>query len=1177
MNKRADQKIAHLHKIIDTTRKIERLIISEKTPESLLGKTCDVLVATRGYFFACATLFNDNGDINYFTGSGDQNSINSVKHQLLTNGISDEIRNEVLNDDYSITSNLPAHWQHQLDTKEWTLLLVPVHEDKQALGVMCVAVPAKDARHPKEELCLTDLANNIANALLKLKQTEELRTNERCYKNLINSLNDGVIIIQDGVIKFVNQALCQLTGYSEGELHGKQFTILVAPNELSRTKQLYNDILSGNITPKNQESTAITKSGETFPIGITAVKTDFENRPAIMMILHDNSGSKKLLEQIKENEEHYRFLSEASFEGIIIHQNGIIRDVNQTLLNISGFSREELIGKNILLNFVLEENIPQVLASMQHECSTPFIVGIRKKDHTIGYVEIESRSISYKGEIVRIAALRDVSERFQLQDEIKRNKEKLNRLLDNLPGVAFNCISHENAEKWRLNFLSEGCYALFGYKPEELIGDSISFSSIVHPDDRNFVRQTIQNAIKQKQSYELEYRITSKENEQKWVWERGKAFYNNNKILLEGFISEITRRKTLEQTNEMLSKAVESSSASILITDINGNIEYVNPFFEAKTGYLKKEVIGKNPNILNSGNHSKSFYKGLWQTIKSGKIWQGEILNKKKSQELYWEQAIISPIFNNQGEIIQFVAVREDITEKKQTLKELQQSKEIAEHNEARYKALHNASFGGIAIHDNGKILDCNHGLSKITGYSYHELIKMDALLLFTEDQRERVRKNISLQYSKPYEAIGLRKNGQTYPLHIEGKTIPYHNKNVRVVEFRDITEQKQIEKELVQAKEKAEQSDKLKSAFLANMSHEIRTPMNGILGFTELLKTPNLSSEQRTEFIDVIQTSGDRMLNTINDIIDISKIESGMVNIVMQDINLPVFMNDMYVFFQPAMQSKAIDFRLNENNGNPLNLLHSDPDKLNSILTNLIKNACKFTPSGTIEFGYTINKEFIHFYVNDTGVGIPQDRQKAIFDRFVQADVADSRVFEGSGLGLSIAKSYTEMLNGTISLQSEVGIGTSFTVSLPIPTTARNNEPPKYELHNTNNKLLNQNLKLLVAEDDPVSVELLKLLLKDIATEILVANNGQEALQTVKAHTDIDLILMDIKMPIIDGFTTTSKIREFNKSVKIIAQSAFAQPEDIRRAKDAGCNDFILKPIAKAQLYESIKQLFNN
>jgi CheY-like chemotaxis protein len=287
--------------------------------------------------------------------------------------------------------------------------------------------------------------------------------------------------------------------------------------------------------------------------------------------------------------------------------------------------------------------------------------------------------------------------------------------------------------------------------------------------------------------------------------------------------------------------------------------------------------------------------------------------------------------------------------------------------------------------------------------------------------------------------------------------------------------------------------------------------------------------------------------------------------------------MNDMYVFFQPAMQSKAIDFRLNENNGNPLNLLHSDPDKLNSILTNLIKNACKFTPSGTIEFGYTINKEFIHFYVNDTGVGIPQDRQKAIFDRFVQADVADSRVFEGSGLGLSIAKSYTEMLNGTISLQSEVGIGTSFTVSLPIPTTARNNEPPKYELHNTNNKLLNQNLKLLVAEDDPVSVELLKLLLKDIATEILVANNGQEALQTVKAHTDIDLILMDIKMPIIDGFTTTSKIREFNKSVKIIAQSAFAQPEDIRRAKDAGCNDFILKPIAKAQLYESIKQLFNN
>ncbi|QIA07321.1 hybrid sensor histidine kinase/response regulator [Draconibacterium halophilum] len=1057
MKNRADQKIAHLHKIIDTSRKIQRLIISEKQPESILDKTCKVLVDTRGYCFAWIALFDDEQHIKYFTSSGDASIIDNIDTKLLSNGLLEKLRQDISDTTESVITNLPAELLNNLDTKTWTPFLAPIKENKQTLGVLCAAIPAKDAIHPKEEIGFVDLSNNITYALSKFKQNKEL---------------------------------------------------------------------------------------------------------------------KKSLKQLEEQKEYFRFLSESSFEGIIIHDKGTILEVNQTLLKITGYSREELVGKNLLSGFIVEQDHHKALASIQTENSKPFVVGAKKKDGTIGYAEIEARSIPYKSKIVRIAAVRDVSIRFQLQEEIKKNKEKLNRLLDNLPGVAYNC---KNDSSWSMNFMSEGSYQLFGYHPNELTaGGSINYDDIIHPDDRDDIRNTIQKAINTKGSFELEYRIITKQNEFKWVWERGKAVYNNDEILLEGFISDITRRKKLEQTNEMLSKAVESSSASILITDANGKIEYVNPYFERNSGYRKKEVIGKTPNILSSGKHDNLFYKNLWDTIQSGQIWKGELKNKKKNGKSYWEQANISPIFDKSGQITQFVAVKEDITEKRRTVKALKMAKQRAEQNEKRFKALHNASFGGIAIHDKGQILDCNQGLSNITGYAYDELLEMDGLLLIAEEDRKLVLHNIKREYEQPYETYGLRKNGEKYPLRLAGRMIPYNNKKIRVVEFRDITEQKRIENELIRAKEKAEETDKLKSSFLANMSHEIRTPMNGILGFTELLKEPDLSEKQRSEFIDTIQTSGERMLSTINDIIDISKIESGMVLLRMQDINLIAFINDLYNFFQPMMRKKNIDFSVNANNGHPISLFHTDPDKLHSILTNLIRNAYKFTASGAIEFGYTADNGTIKFYVSDTGVGIPEERQKAIFERFVQADIADSRVFEGSGLGLTITKSYTEMLNGTISMESTFGEGSTFSVMLPIPHSENAESTNGNKNENSNRSLLNYKLKILIAEDDAVSVALLKLLLNDIATELLVAKNGKEAVKIASQTPDINLILMDIKMPVIDGYTATKKIREFNKSVSIIAQSAFAQTDDINKALSVGCNDFVSKPINKKHLFEVIKKLFN-
>jgi CheY-like chemotaxis protein len=348
---------------------------------------------------------------------------------------------------------------------------------------------------------------------------------------------------------------------------------------------------------------------------------------------------------------------------------------------------------------------------------------------------------------------------------------------------------------------------------------------------------------------------------------------------------------------------------------------------------------------------------------------------------------------------------------------------------------------------------------------------------------------------------------------------------------------------------------------------------MNGILGFTELLKDPSLSGDQQHEFIEIIQISGDRMLNTINDIIDISKIESGLEEIRIHEIDLASFVQGIYAFFLPMMQNKGLEFSMNENNGNPATLINTDPDKLNSILTNLIKNAYKFTNSGSITVNYSVSNTNIKFLVQDTGVGIPANRQKAIFERFIQADIADSRVFEGSGLGLAITKSYVEMLGGSIHLESEIGVGTTFLVSLPI--RENNEEKNIMQEQAADIKPVTKQLKIIVAEDDPISAGLLKLLLRKATDKLLIVENGKEAVDAIKENPEYDLILMDIKMPIMDGFTATLKIREFNKKVKIVAQTAFAQPEESSKAFEVGCDDFISKPINRTKLLQTIQNLF--
>ena len=406
---------------------------------------------------------------------------------------------------------------------------------------------------------------------------------------------------------------------------------------------------------------------------------------------------------------------------------------------------------------------------------------------------------------------------------------------------------------------------------------------------------------------------------------------------------------------------------------------------------------------------------------------------------------------------------------------------------------------------------------------------------------------------------------------------------------IQDITDRKFVEMELHLAKEKAEESDRLKSAFLANMSHEIRTPMNGILGFADLLKEEKLSGEEQKEYIGMIERSGHRMLNIINDIVDISKIDSGQMKVNITESNINEQIEYIYTFFKPEVERKGMQLYFKNPLRSKESIIQTDREKVFAILTNLVKNAIKFSDKGAIEFGYELGRDkaclvstaclvsapmVLQFFVKDQGIGIPKSKQEAIFERFIQADSGDKRAFQGAGLGLAISRTYVEMLGGRIWEESEEGIGSIFYFTLPynpkLEEESGAKDTPIYDKVS-----LKKKLKILIAEDDDISEMLISISVKEIGKEILKVTTGVQAVETCRNNPDIDIILMDIQMPEMDGYEATREIRKFNPGVVIIAQTAFALIGERERALAAGCTDYIAKPMNPAKLVGLINRHF--
>ena len=507
----------------------------------------------------------------------------------------------------------------------------------------------------------------------------------------------------------------------------------------------------------------------------------------------------------------------------------------------------------------------------------------------------------------------------------------------------------------------------------------------------------------------------------------------NNRKITEQEVKK--QNETLLESERSYRDVVETSSDLISVVDGKGKILFINHASKKFYGLAPEACLGTSVfDFIHPKDKEYTKTKFTkWQHSKNNNFHfenrqiniSGEVLETEWNVNIQRKGKKISKI----------TSIIRDITKQNNTQQELIRVNKERE----QFLNFFKVSPDIMVIADpNGAFLATNPATTKLLGYSEKEITAKPFIEFVHPDDKQNtldeIERQTKLGSSLNFENRYLCKNN-TYSLLSWSASFSKEEKNTYAT-ARDITKERLIEHELIKAKEKAEESDRLKSAFLSNMSHEIRTPMNGILGFSDLLKTPNLSGKEQQQYIGIIEKSGKRMLNILNDIVSVSKIESGLMEVHIQKANINEQIDFVFAFFKPEMEKKGLRFLIKKSLVNKDAFIQSDGEKIYGILTNIVKNALKFTEKGSVELGYTLKKENgtseLLFYVKDSGIGIPKDRQLPIFDRFIQADIAGEMAYQGAGLGLSISKAYVQLLGGKIWVESKEGVGSVFYFTLP-------------------------------------------------------------------------------------------------------------------------------------------------
>lgn len=893
-----------------------------------------------------------------------------------------------------------------------------------------------------------DISANKKNLYL-LKEKEE-----KANLILSASISSFWIASLDGYISEVNDQFCKISGFTREEVNGMHISDISIPDD-------YEEIIRKIAVIKEKganhfDSVLRKKDGGLFEVEVSAKYNEIDNN--IFVFLHDITEKNRAFQDLQGSLEREQGLADvvrnAPLGIAFVYPDGSLENCNLTFAELTGYTQNEL--KEVEWITMLTPLKWRNLEAKKLNQLTPsnrinyFEKEYIHKDGHIFPVSIFIKANYDENEVLinYVGFVTDISDRKKSENAIIESERKLYTLINNLQGIVYRC---KNDEFFTMEYISDGINDVAAYTPSDLINSSkLTFLEMIHPEDREMVRESVDDRIKKDSPFIINYRIITSKSEIKHVLEKGVAIKDDKGeiVALEGFITDITDLKNIQNKLEEKQKYLETvmnaaDDVAFVTTTANGEETEILSFSrgaEKIFGYQASEVLGKNVSVLHPENIMPNF-GDMQEPLKQGlKGYDGETVLIRKSGETFPALLTIHPLNNSEGELIGTL---------------------------------------GVSI---------------------------------------------------------------------------------------DISKQKEVEQELIMAKNKAEENDKLKSAFLANMSHEIRTPMNGILGFAELLKSPKLSGEDQAKFIEIIEKSGERMLNIIEDLIDISKIESGQMEVKLSDTNVEEQLDFLYFFFKLEAKRRGLEFVLMKPIGIKNKIINSDKEKIYAILTNLIKNALKYTDCGLIEFGCKIKGQVLEFYVKDTGVGIPEDKQSSIFDRFIQADVKGRKTVEGTGLGLAISKHFVNMLGGEIWLESQENKGSSFYFTIPLLDSI-----PVAKVLESNSKefeySLLKDLKILIVEDDEISQFLIESSMKSYCREIISTDNGVDAVEICRENQDFDLVYMDLHIPELKGLEAIKEIRKFDKKVKIIVQTAYADITDRARSIQVGANNFITKPLSKDEL----------